>query len=547
MKKRTLLLPLTALFLFSCNSGSGTTTSSINTSKEPSTSETTNSEKGTSETTSNTTPEVTPATMFLVGDSTVCSFNDNTYYYPRYGYGTQISNYFNSNLKVENLALSGRSSKSFITEDNYSSLTSNIKKGDYLMIGFGHNDEKNDDPLRFTNPTGTVSDEASFKHYLYTYYIKVAQDVGATPILCTPVMRANPSNDYTGSSGHVTTDGDYVKCIKDLGTEYNVTVVDLAAKTKSLYETIGYNEAINYHAWTTNNNASVDKTHLNIYGAKNVAYMFADEIKNSTNSLKDYVLDNVSAPTKENDLKSNPNYVESTYEAFNGSTYVPESMFANFTTEGWYGTAFGDTGGSPTSTSNGYLAEETAAGIFKVGQTGTASPKGKITSSSDGFAFAFRQVSATKNFTISVDMKVLTEAQTKQAGFGLMLRDDVYVNQTSTNPSIKSNYLAAGLVCDTASMNALYRRENAFLSKETNVINGLYAVDDTAKATITRVGQSVETTLVYKDVTYTKTYYDFDLTAIDQNYFYLGMYATRGTTIECTNVNFEITGDAIQA
>ncbi len=534
MKKRNILLPLLSLCLISCNNG-------------PKQEEKPSSQTNTSDTTSKNEPSLSEKTLFMVGDSTVCSFNDATYYYPRYGYGTQINNYFDAKLKVENLALSGRSSKSFISEDNYTTLTSRIKKGDYLMIGFGHNDEKNDDPLRFTNPNGGVEDETSFKHYLYTYYIKVAQDKGATPILCTPVMRANPSDDYTGSSAHVTDDGDYVKCIKDLGAQYNVTVIDLAAKTKTLYESVGYDEAINYHAWTINNKASVDKTHLNIFGAKNVAYMIANDVKESSLDLKDYVLDNIVAPTKEKDLVSNPNFVESTYTEFNGSTYVPESMFANFTSEGWYGTAFGDTGGAPNSSSNGYLAQETAPGVFKVGQTGTASPKGKITSNSDGFAFAFRQVSVSKNFTITVDMKVLTQAGVKQAGFGLMLRDDVYVNQTASNPAIKSNYIAAGLVCSETSMNAIYRRETATLKKEPNVIQGLYAENDVAQATITRTGQSIETKFVYKDATYTQTYYDFDLVAVDQNYFYVGMFATRGTTIECTNVNFEITGDAAQA
>ena len=57
--------------------------------------------------------------IYIVGDSTVCSFNDN-YYLPRYGYGTQISKYINvADENVENLALSGRSSKSFLAEENY--------------------------------------------------------------------------------------------------------------------------------------------------------------------------------------------------------------------------------------------------------------------------------------------------------------------------------------------------------------------------------------------------------------------------------------------
>ena len=49
--------------------------------------------------------------LYLVGDSTVASFNDYTYFYPRFGYGTKLQDYFN-NVEVINLALSGRSSKS---------------------------------------------------------------------------------------------------------------------------------------------------------------------------------------------------------------------------------------------------------------------------------------------------------------------------------------------------------------------------------------------------------------------------------------------------
>ena len=49
--------------------------------------------------------------LFVIGDSTVCLFNDSTYFYPRYGYGTQLEKYLND-FEVINLALSGRSSKS---------------------------------------------------------------------------------------------------------------------------------------------------------------------------------------------------------------------------------------------------------------------------------------------------------------------------------------------------------------------------------------------------------------------------------------------------
>lgn len=542
MKTKNLLLPLIAFSLIGCSNNQSS--SSVNDDSFNSSSTSQNIETSSNKSENNQTK---PAKIYLVGDSTVCAFSDN-YYYPRYGYGTQLYNYFNENLAIENLALSGRSSKSFITESNYTHLVDNIKEGDYVMIGFGHNDEKSDDAQRFTNPTGNIEDTTSFKHYLYNYYIKIAQEKNATPILCTPVVRANADNNYNGSSGHITTDGDYAQCIRDLGTSYNVTVVDLTTLTKNLYSEIGYNEAINYHAWTNSNSSSVDKTHLNIYGAKNTAYMFANAIKQSTNSLKDYVLNDIVAPSKEKDLIVNPQYQETTYTSFNKDTYVPSSRFSNFTSSDWYGTAFGDTGGSPISDSNGYVAEETSQGVFRVGQTGTASGKGKITSSSDGFAMVFKQIDKNKNFTISADLKVLTTLQVKQGGFGLMLRDDIYVNQESQDATIKSNYVAAGLLADSdTSMRALFSRENQTLVKENNIINGLYQVDDTAKVEIIRLGQAITTTIIYKDITYSKTYYDFDLLAIDNTYFYVGMFANRGTTVEATNVMFEITGDAIEA
>ncbi len=534
MKKAKLFLPLLSLSLFACATNNSSL-SSETTSKETDT----NSVQNTSEK-----KDLKPTTLFMVGDSTVASFDDN-YYYPRYGYGTQMANYLDSTVTVNNLALSGRSSKSYIVEANYQTLVNSIKSGDYLMIGFGHNDEKNDDELRFTNPTGDKEDTTSFKYYLYEYYIKLAQDKGATPILCTPIVRASTSNSYTGSDGHITSDGDYASCIRSLGEELGVTVIDLTTLTKNLYTEIGFDEAIYYHAWTTSSSASVDKTHLNIYGAKNTAYMICNALKETSNNLKNYVLDDIVAPTKEKDLVVNPNYKESTYTAFDPNTYQANPHFANFISEGWYGTAFGDTGGSPVSDSNGFVAEETQEGIFKVGQEGTASPKGKITSSSDGLAMIFKQVSVTKNFELSAKIKVLTQAGVKQAGFGLMLRDDIYVNQATQNAAIVSNYLASGIYnnSDTTS-SVLFRRENAKLANEGNAINSIYAVDDEATAKITRLGQAVTLEFTYKDQTYTKTYYDFDLMAIDQDYMYVGMFATRGTTIECSEVTFNITSDA---
>ena len=55
------------------------------------------------------------STLWVVGDSTLSPFNDK-FYYPRYGYGTMLNQYLDNTIEVKNLALSGRSSKSFLSE-----------------------------------------------------------------------------------------------------------------------------------------------------------------------------------------------------------------------------------------------------------------------------------------------------------------------------------------------------------------------------------------------------------------------------------------------
>lgn len=495
--------------------------------------------------------ELKETTMYLVGDSTVAEFSDN-YYYPRYGYGTQIGNYLSEKVTVINLALSGRSSKSFLTEANYTTLKNNLKAGDILVIGFGHNDEKSDDATRFTDASLPYTNENSFGYHLYEYYIKLAQEVGAIPVLCTPIVRAKSNNDYSGSEGHVTATGDYAKAIRELGDAVNVDVIDLTVLTRSRYEEIGFDEACYYHAvingkYATDgvtvvpDFATVDKTHLNIFGAKYVAFLLASEMS-ELDGIGGYVLPNIKAPQK-SELVANPDYVVPDYLAPDLEGYNAPSNFATIT-DGWYGTAFGNTGGNPQSSSNGYIAKEVSEGVFQVGQhLDSGSNKGKFQNADDGFAFLFRQVEADKNFTLTVSGKIVYTGSTKQAGFGLMLRDDCIINQTATG-AISSNYVTAGFLCADSNMTANFYRENATLNKGSGTVSSLAAVDDTFTMTIERIGQVVNVTVVYNGTTYTATHTDFDFFAVDTGYMYVGMFANRGTVVEFTDVLFTITGES---
>lgn len=493
------------------------------------------------------------ATLWIVGDSTVCDYTkadgtltDATYFYPRYGYGTQLYNFLSDKITVKNLALSGRSSKSFLSEANYTTLKNGIKSGDFLIVGFGHNDQKSDDADRFASADESTDTEGSFKYNLYNYYAKIALDAGATPILCSPIVRLNKDSDFTGTYAHITSVGDYGKAVVELGEEKNIQVVDLTTLTKEIYTALGYDEAIYFHAMTSGKSddepklESVDSTHVNIYGAKKVAWLIAKTIKDSNCALQPYIK-STKEPTKANDLVKNASYKYVAYTAVDWISYSPADQFKT-TSEGWYGTAFGDCGGDPATAKNGYYATETSTGVFKVGQTGTDSAKGKIASSAVGTAFLFKQISISRNFTLTGTAKVLATASTKQAGFGLMLRDDCY--KPAKDASILSNFVAASVYCDTdTSVKFNLKFENG-LTTGSKGLSSTYAADDTATFTIKRLGQVVTVTTVYKGETYTETYTDFDFVAKDNDYFYAGFFATRGTCIEVSDVTFTDDGES---
>ena len=184
--------------------------------------------------------------LWVVGDSTLSSFEDK-YYLPRYGYGTKLQEYLDDEIIVKNIALSGRSSKSYTTEPEYQTLLSGMKKDDYLIIGFGHNDEKTEND-RYTQGEGDYLTQGTFAFSLYNNYIKKAQEAGCTPILCTPIVRRSPDGKWNGQMLHVTAPvgeykgGDYPKAIRDLARQLNIALVDMTMMTKEMYDRLGADE-----------------------------------------------------------------------------------------------------------------------------------------------------------------------------------------------------------------------------------------------------------------------------------------------------------------
>lgn len=488
--------------------------------------------------------------IYVVGDSTVCSFTDN-YYLPRYGYGTQLVEYLNvKSDQIVNLALSGRSSKSFLSESNYTTLKNSINEGDYLIIGFGHNDEKQGaaEEYRYTNPNGDYTTEGSFQKSLYDNYVKLAVDKSATPILCTPIVRYDPTGVYTGNSVHVTNDsgsykgGDYAQAIRNLGEATNTTVIDLTNLTKTLYLKDNA-EAKYYHAFTSYDGEKpnetpkgIDTTHINKFGAKAIAYEFANALKTSNNTLRKHVKDDITSPTKAADYSSaiKTDYVRPVYNVFDPTKNENRRIVGD-----WYHTAMGNLGGDKVSDFT--FAE--ANGKISVG---TEKNTGKFQSNDakgeyfDGFGAAFMQVGADRNFTLSVTATIKTYNTASingQSGFGIMVRDDIYLDLNE--PSLNTNYASAGILSNKGEL--FFGRENQKLVKES--ANLACAVGSIYNMSIVKENQTIVVTIGSKSYTWT----DLDLVSVDNDYVYICLFANRGIIAEFSDIQYQDTGLSVKA
>ena len=460
---------------------------------------------------------VEKSTIWVVGDSTVSSFNDE-YYYPRYGWGTQLDKYFDQErFEIKNIALSGRSSKSYITEPEYQMLVNGMKEGDYLFIGFGHNDEKTEVD-RYTNPNGDYNSEGSFAQALYTHYIKPALDNKATPVLMTPIVRRSATGNWTSSELHVTTSsgqfegGDYPQAIRRLGSDLNVAVVDLTTLTTDLYDGLGSSETLNLHAWTSHKEASVDNTHTNIWGAHYNAYFIAKTVKELTiDGLSEYVIESAitSVPTKEQYLQPNPNYVISDYNP----NLEDSELWDDYGI--WKGTVFGDIGGATNITSENFVLGTDEDGNMNIA---VKNNRGKIAASVDGLAMYYYKVPVGSTFTLTATARINDFALNDQVSFGLMARDEMYVDEYKTG--VLGDYVAAAplKLTKTGQVWNSFARKSGVLTQGGTMVNEM-TKGDTVELKLESNSDGYATT-IGNEQTITGGF-DFPLTAIDSEYVYM--------------------------
>ena len=144
------------------------------------------------------------------------------------GWGQVLPLYFVDGVKIENFALNGRSTKSFIDQGMWDTVINRISPGDYLFIEFGHNDAKKEDPKRYAAPY------QDYKTNLERFIIET-RNKGGIPVLCTPLSRR--SFDSLGVL--VDTHGDYPKVVREIAERMDVPLLDLHKKSMELLKKIG--------------------------------------------------------------------------------------------------------------------------------------------------------------------------------------------------------------------------------------------------------------------------------------------------------------------
>ena len=251
-------------------------------------------------------------TIFTIGDSTMANkslVGGN----PERGWGQMLSRYFSADIVIDNHAVNGRSSKSFIDEGRWDKVLEKLKKGDYVFIQFGHNDEKSDEK-RHTDP-GTTFD-ANLKRF-----VEEARAKGAIPVLFNSIVRRNfgktnadavaqavvqddiregidpnaPQAEEKAGARLIDTHGAYLDSPRNVARELDVPFVDLNRITHDLVERMGPETSKQLFVWVAPNTAPAlpdgreDNTHLNVRGAATVAWLAVQEVIKVVPALKPYV------------------------------------------------------------------------------------------------------------------------------------------------------------------------------------------------------------------------------------------------------------------
>lgn len=231
--------------------------------------------------------------LYIIGDSTVKN-GDGKNTNLLQGWGSFIDEFFDTTkISIENDAIGGRSSRTFITDGRWNKILTALKKGDYVIMQFGHNDGGAlDDTARARGTIKGISEDSTEiynpirkqKEVVHTYgwymskYVNEAKAKGAIPIVCSPI----PRNDW--KDGKVIRSNDsYTLWAKQVAEQTGAYFIDLNNTIADELEKIGPDKANSFFPQ--------EHTHTNKEGAVFNAKIVVNEIKKLKQcELKKYLL-----------------------------------------------------------------------------------------------------------------------------------------------------------------------------------------------------------------------------------------------------------------
>lgn len=219
--------------------------------------------------------------VFMIGDSTMAN-KDLRKGNPERGWGMMLPGFLSDDITVDNHAVNGRSTKSFIDEGRWDAVVDKLQPGDYVVIEFGHNDSK-EDAARHTDP-GTTYDAN------LTRFVKDARAKGAQPVIFNSIPRRN----FVGDS-LVDTHGEYLTAARRVAVQQGVPFVDLNTPVAKFITDLGPEESKKYFMHVAPGtvplcpDGKTDDTHLNVKGARAVASIAVDALAETVPALAPYV------------------------------------------------------------------------------------------------------------------------------------------------------------------------------------------------------------------------------------------------------------------
>jgi DNA sulfur modification protein DndE len=213
-----------------------------------------------------------PPQLHLVGDSTMADKPTDPPN-PEHGWGQMLPQFFREPSMVVNHAVNGRSTKSFIDEGRWQQVVDSLQPGDWVIIQFGHNDEKSEDPKRSAPAHGAYQENLR-------RFVREVRARQAHPVLATPTVRRKWDNAGRLQNTH----GDYPGAVREIAAEMNVPLLELTTLSATMVGGHGVEGSKRVYLWIPAGayqrkpEGWQDDTHFSKYGAERVAALAVQEI-----------------------------------------------------------------------------------------------------------------------------------------------------------------------------------------------------------------------------------------------------------------------------